>query len=158
MERKKDRREKIDNTERRKINRREKEFILPLKVYLSDTNAFGNVYFAKYFEWQGKAREDWFNYIMQEKSLVLMQEYKMATVEASHQYKHECLPFDEVELSLKIRFSKMCLYFTFIFRFKNTKDIIGIGKQKIAFISNKTNKLSEVPLEIIEQAKKHRMI
>ena len=30
-------------------------------IYLKDSNAFMNTYFARYFEWQGVCRERWFH-------------------------------------------------------------------------------------------------
>lgn len=31
-----------------------------LTPFLKDSNAYGNIYFARYFEWQGICREMWF--------------------------------------------------------------------------------------------------
>lgn len=149
-----DRRKTKVDFSRRKFNKRGREFVFPLTVYLSDTNAVGNVYFAKYFEWQGKTREDWFNWVMGDDFETFMRTYKMITVEASHKYKQECLTFDKVEIGFKVEFTKMCVLTTFNFRFKNTKNIIGIGHQKIAFKDFSTDKLVEVPSVLRERAKK----
>ncbi len=143
-----DRREN-PNFKERKVNRRKKEFVFPLTVYLSDTNAYGNVYFAKYIEWQGKAREDWFKTLFRDKADAFMQKYKMVTAEVSHKYKHECLPFDKVELGIIVEPTKMCLHFHFEFRFVDTKQIIGEGYQKIAFRKFNTNEIVPVPEEAI---------
>jgi enediyne core biosynthesis thioesterase len=37
-----------------------KTFKHSIDVYLKDSNATGNIYFARYFEWQGICREKWF--------------------------------------------------------------------------------------------------
>ena len=152
--RKDDRRRNNIDFSRRKFNKRGKEFVFPLTVYLSDTNAVGNVYFAQYFIWQGKVREDWFKWVIGDDFEIFMKTYKMITVEAHHKYKYECLAFDEVEIGFQVEFTKMCVLTTFNFRFKNTKKLIGIGHQKIAFKSFVTDKLVPVPNILVENATK----
>lgn len=39
----------------------EKTFHHVMDIYLKDSNAFMNTYFARYFEWQGVCRERWFH-------------------------------------------------------------------------------------------------
>src|SRR5436189_1700927 len=55
-----DRRNYDVDFDRRCFDRRDRAFVFQKTVYLSDTNAFGNTYFAKYFEWQGMVRESFF--------------------------------------------------------------------------------------------------
>ena len=50
----------------RQFLRREKLFIYERRIYLSDTNSFQNVYFAKYYEFLGEAREELLRYLMKE--------------------------------------------------------------------------------------------
>jgi acyl-CoA thioesterase FadM len=157
-ERKIERRKQTVDYNRRKFVRRGREFVFPLKVYLSDTNAFGNVYFAQYFIWQGKTREDWLSWVMGEEAGPLMQKYKMATVEASHKYRHECLAFQNVEIGLVATLTRMSVRLVFNFRFKGTNKIVGIGNQKIAFIDHITNKLVPVPIELKRNMKKLKTV
>jgi acyl-CoA thioesterase FadM len=152
-ERKIERRKQNVDYNRRKFVRRGREFVFPLKVYLSDTNAFGNVYFAQYFIWQGKTREDWFSWLMGEQAGPLMQRYKMATVEASHKYRHETLAFQQVEIGLLVNLKRMTLELIFNFRFRGTNKPVGTGRQKIAFIDSNTNKLVPVPDELRKRIK-----
>ncbi|BCG03135.1 hypothetical protein PPGU19_077030 (plasmid) [Paraburkholderia sp. PGU19] len=39
----------------------QKTFHHVIDIYLKDSNAFMNTYFARYFEWQGVCRERWFH-------------------------------------------------------------------------------------------------
>lgn len=58
-----------------------KEFNFSKTVYLSDTNMEGNVYFARYFNWQGEAREEFYR---QHYPLHLLQSgLKLITVNAT---------------------------------------------------------------------------
>src|SRR5437762_1629723 len=84
------------NTDRRNIgiefnrrcyDRRDRAFVFLKTVYLSDTNAFGNTYFAKYFEWQGMARESFFNRVLfPDQQAFLASGIKLITAEAEHKY------------------------------------------------------------------------
>ena len=56
-----------------------KTIILP---YLKDTNLYGNIYFARYFEWQGVVREA-FLYECLNNQLNLLNDYILVTKSAS---------------------------------------------------------------------------
>ena len=119
---------------------KEKEFIFELVVYLKDTNLFGNAYFASYFDWQGKAREEFFRKIIGGEKSFLTTGIKLVTIEASMQYKKEVTLFDEVQVRLRVDNIKVAtfeLFFTYIN--KKTSDIIATGKQKIGFADSSYN-------------------
>ena len=106
-------------------------FEFKIKALLGDTNAVGNVYFAKYIDWQGKAREILFNSIFGAESLNIMSKYKMITKEVSHKYIEEVLPFEDIVIKIKVDNNKLTTILNFIF-YKNDK-VIGRGFQKLAF-------------------------
>jgi YbgC/YbaW family acyl-CoA thioester hydrolase len=112
----------------------EKEFVFEKTAYLHDTNIFGNVYFARYFEWQGMAREEFFRQVMPNIQQFLKSGIRLVTIEASMQYKKEVTLFDQVLIKLTVdnlKISTFDLIFTFVN--KNTNDVIATGKQKIGF-------------------------
>lgn len=112
----------------------EKEFVFEKIVYLHDTNIFGNVYFARYFEWQGMAREEFLRQIMPNIQQFLKSGIRLVTIEASIQYKKEATLFDQVLIKLKVdnlKISTFDLIFTYVNR--NTNEVIAVGKQKIGF-------------------------
>ncbi|MFA5894000.1 MAG: acyl-CoA thioesterase [Candidatus Margulisiibacteriota bacterium] len=112
----------------------EKEFVFEKTAYLHDTNLFGNVYFARYFEWQGMAREEFFRQVMPNIQQFLKSGIRLVTIDASMQYKKEVTLFDQVLIKLAVdnlKISTFDLIFTFVN--KNTNDVIATGKQKIGF-------------------------
>jgi enediyne biosynthesis thioesterase len=68
-------------------------------VTFSDTNVVGNVYFARYLDWQGRCRE----MFLAEHARDFAQEVAdgkllLVTVSCEMEYFEECFPFDEVTL------------------------------------------------------------
>lgn len=125
-----------------------KKFIFEKTVYLSDTNAEGNVYFAKFFEWQGQAREEFFKKI---RPNFLQEGIKLITVEAYSKYLHECRLFDEVEIIIKIsQLRKASIKMNFTFINKKTKEKVAEGYQIIAYADIK-GKIERIPPEIREK-------
>jgi len=115
----------------------EKEFIFKKTVYLTDTNLFGNAYFARYFDWQGMAREEFFKQLVGENTNFFQQGIKLVTLEASIKYHHEVTLFDEVIIKVKptnIKIATFCLIFTYLN--KITGKLTAEGHQKIGFIDS----------------------
>ncbi len=64
------------------------------ELYLKDSNAYGNIYFAKHFEWQGVLREAWFSKCIFENMLAL--EGAFITKTAHIDYMAPVYPFESV--------------------------------------------------------------
>jgi len=128
-----------------------KVFIFEKTVYLSDTNMEGNVYFARYFEWQGEAREALFQKYF---PISLFQNgYKLITVNASTEYKSSSYLYDEIliEVSMaNIKHLSVQLIFKMIN--KNTKQLIALGSQKIA-LANPEGEVIVIPEELLAIAR-----
>ena len=154
-----DRRQNAENREQRKVNVREHEFIFRTTFFLEETNMFGNVYFANFFLMQGKCRESWLRYIVDPQLLPeMMQKYKMCTIHAEMDYKHEGLAFDDITIKLRSAISDKGLGLHFLFTFMKGETILGHGTQKIGFVDNETNKLTKVPAKIIEGMQKYNLL
>jgi enediyne core biosynthesis thioesterase len=126
-----------------------KKFSLDLRVYLKDTNLFGNVYFANYFYWQGMAREEFFRQVAPDPMFFVNKKITMVTIEAGMKFKKEALLFDEVVIEVKIANPKITTFeLVFIFTNKNSGELLGEGRQKIGFI-DKHNKVIPIPKELI---------
>ncbi|NKE70915.1 acyl-CoA thioesterase [Candidatus Manganitrophus noduliformans] len=109
------------------------KFIFRRRVYLSDTNAQGNVYFAKYFEWQGDAREEFFRTAVPIHESFFSAGYRLLTVEASLEYKGEAKLYDEVEITITVGWIRRAsAELKFIFSNAETGSTIAVGKQIIA--------------------------
>ncbi len=129
-------------------------FILELAVFLKDTNAFGNTYFSRYFDWQGMAREAYFSTVRNFRE-ILQNGTKLITKRASNEYMHESLPFDEIVIVVNNRNIKKCSFdmlFTFIN--KNTGRILAKGEQTLTFADHR-GKLIRIPQGIVDVIKQH---
>ncbi len=123
----------------------DKEFVFEKKVYLGSTNLFGNVYFARYFDWQGEAREAFFQQVMPDALAVFRSGIKFVTIEASIKYSKETLVFDEIMIKVRpedFKVTTVNLIFTYLN--KKTGDLIATGKQKIGFVDSQ-NKVIPLP-------------
>ena len=126
-----------------------KKFSLDLRVYLKDTNLFGNVYFANYFYWQGVAREEFFRQVTPDPMFFVNRKITMVTIEAGMKFKKEALLFDEIEIEVRIAKPKITTFeLIFIFTNKKSRELLGEGRQKIGFI-DAHNKVIPIPKELI---------
>ncbi|MHB9154598.1 MAG: acyl-CoA thioesterase [Endomicrobiales bacterium] len=120
-------------------------------VYLSDTNAEGNVYFSRYFEWHGQAREAFLvSCIPNIMEIIKSSGMVMLTCEAHNSYFKSAYLFDELSIYITIQNLKHAS-FDLVFETKNAKtnELISKGWQKIAF-GNGVGKIIPVP-DIIKQ-------
>lgn len=126
-----------------------KEFNFEKTVYLEDTNAFGNVYFARYFDWQGTAREEFFKQIMPDPKSLMESGIKFITISASMEYQKEAVLFDEIIINVKPTKVKITT-FELIFRFikKGNQEVIAEGRQKIGF-ADSSGKVTAIPTQIL---------
>ncbi len=124
----------------------QKVFTYHKTVFLKDTNAEGNVYFARYFEWQGEAREDFFRHAVPDHMELLSSGTKLITVHSWIKHEHESYVFDEVIIGVRTTsLKKMSMELSFEFVNINTRKIIAIGGQKLAFADKNGNLISIPP-------------
>lgn len=126
----------------------EKAFLFSKTVFLCDTNAEGNVYFASYFEWQGMAREDYFRHAVPDHMEIMKSGTKLVTVNAWLKYEHETCLFDEILIKVQtLALEKMLMELGFTYINKRTEQVVAIGGQKLAF-ANQEGRLIPVPNSI----------
>ncbi len=124
-------------------------FCHSIDVYLKDSNATGNVYFARHFEWQGVCRERWFHQCIQEDMLQGIGVF--ITKSARQEYMHETFAFQKVECYLNTYNIRNCS-FSLQFRFEVAGEVVGIGHQEIVFAGH-DKKIKKLPADIIEKVK-----
>ncbi len=133
---------------------RQQEFVFQKRVFLADTNAEGNVYFAHYFEWQGQAREEFFRENVPDHMEILRSGTRLITVNAWMTFKQSVYLFDEILVDVKTtRLKQMTLELVFIFTHKTSREIIAHGGQKLAF-SDVNGTSIPIPPSIRENAKR----
>lgn len=127
-----------------------RKFIFQKRVYLSDTNAQGNVYFARIFEWQGEAREEYLRVAVPDHEILFKSGLRLLTVEAAAEYKGEARLYDEVEIIITVAWIRRAS-FQLNFNIVNaqTMQSLSIGKQLIT-CANPDGKPIAIPLQIKE--------
>lgn len=128
----------------------EREFTFEKTVYLTDTNAFGNTYFARYFDWQGMAREEFFRTIAGDYKRFLDARIKFITIEASIKYHSESILFDTVIIKVSPCNVKVTTFeLVFTYTNKSTGKLIAEGRQKIGFADAKGDVIP-IPEELLK--------
>jgi acyl-CoA thioesterase FadM len=124
-----------------------KNFIFNKTLYLTDTNALGNAYFARYFDWQGMAREEFMRRIIPDPIAFFRSGMKIFTINASMEYKAELGLYDEIEIEVKTSNIKRASFeLNFSFTNKNTSALIAVGSQRLAFVGP-DGRIVPIPLE-----------
>jgi len=152
-ERGSDRRQTVIDYERRQFNRRGREFLFRKTVYLTDTNATGNTYFANYFDWQGMVREEFVRFIMPDCQAFFESGIKLITLEASMKYYYESALFDDLLIKMRLgELKKTNVELLFQFFNQKTGKLLSEGKQRIAF-ATAAGRYIPVPAELLLAAK-----
>jgi enediyne biosynthesis thioesterase len=116
-----------------------------LTIYLKDSNAYGNTYFARYFEWQGVCRERWFYECVAPD--MLQAEGVFITKHAQQDYVHETFPFQEIRCELNSYDIRKCSFWL-EFRFYSGASLVSVGRQQIVF-ANHAKVISALPAHVI---------
>ncbi|MDB2550531.1 thioesterase family protein [Rickettsiales bacterium] len=109
-----------------------KKFIYNFTSYLKDSNAYGNIYFASYFEWQGMCREEFFKQKIRHD--FLKNEGVLITKTAHIDYITESSPFTKIKSELTVVDLKK-LSFIINIAFYDGEKLIAKGYQKICLIN-----------------------
>ncbi|MFW2372262.1 MAG: acyl-CoA thioesterase [Gammaproteobacteria bacterium] len=125
---------------------------LEMTPYLKDSNAYGNIYFARYFEWQGLCREKWFSECICPNMFEL--EGSLVTKSAHNDYVASIVPFQRIRCLLSTRNIKSAS-FELVFRFYDfdTNQLLSKGGQKIALIGHESKRLVRFPNDLLDKVK-----
>ena len=130
------------------------KFVFQKIVYLTDTNAEGNTYFARYFDWQGMAREEFLRKNVPEHKAIAQYGIRIITTNAWMVYQSESVLFDEIEIEVNTANVKpMSLELVFTFTNKTSGKSLGRGGEKLAFAS-KEGELIPIPPPIQSNAQR----
>jgi acyl-CoA thioesterase FadM len=120
-----------------------------LTIYLKDSNAYGNTYFARYFEWQGICREKWFFECISRD--MLQKEGVFITKHAEQDYLQETFPL-EISCELNAYDVRKCSFWL-EFRFYADGKPVSVGRQQIVF-ANHAKQITALPA-VIERVKQY---
>ena len=132
----------------------QKTFHHVIDIYLKDSNAFMNTYFARYFEWQGICRERWFHECIHGNLLAAGGTF--VTKRAHQEYVEETFPFQRVDCHLNTFQVRQCSAYL-LFRFSVEGRPVSLGYQQIVF-AGKDKRITCFPREIIERVKEYELI
>ncbi|MBL8590027.1 MAG: acyl-CoA thioesterase [Methylobacteriaceae bacterium] len=124
-------------------------FVLHLQPTYDDTNSVGNVYFANYIRWVGKARELFFNHCMPDFDLKTTPFY-ILTHSLKHDFRREAKEFESI--TVKIRISQYNRKFVELEHeiYSDSQGLLGRGAQSLMFADSKTYALVDFPRPVIE--------
>lgn len=128
-----------------------KTFRHSIDICLKDSNAYGNTYFARYFEWQGVCREQWFYRCI---SSDMLQTKGVFITKCAHQnYAHETFPFQTVQCHLNSFEIKSCSFYLQFSFFVNDV-LISTGYQQLVF-ANHNKKIVRLPQYVIDEIRRY---
>ncbi len=128
-----------------------KTFRQTIDVFLKDSNAVGNTYFSRYFEWQGICREQWYFKCF---PFDMLQSKGVFVTKCAHQdYVHETYPFQKVECLVNAYNVKQCS-FNLLFRFHVDGKEVSRGYQQIVF-ADRNKKIIKLPAGIREMIREY---
>ncbi|MBB2964616.1 thioesterase family protein [Methylobacterium sp. R2-1] len=124
-------------------------FVLNLTPTYDDTNSVGNVYFANYVRWVGKARELFFNTCMPDFDLKST-EFYVLTKSFQHDFRREAAEFEPITVRIRIA-SHNRKFVTLAHEIHSgLNGLLGRGEQSLMFVDTVQYRPLDIPRTIIE--------
>lgn len=119
-------------------------FVYRTQVYIGDATPFGQAYFARYFDWQGRAREEFLQFVLPT-SEALLQSFRIVTVEASVRYKQELLLHEALAIEVRItELTRASVQLQFLYRNETSGQLVAEGVQRLVF-TDQTGRILPLP-------------
>lgn len=129
-------------------------FVYHTLVYIGDATPFGQAYFARYFEWQGRAREEFFQAIVPSAKL-LLESFRIVTWEASVRYQRELLLHEPVAVEIRIaEVTRASVVLRFTYR-NGHGAVAAEGRQRIVF-TDQAGRIMPLPNDVKIRALAYR--
>ncbi len=123
------------------------------ETYLKDSNAYTNIYFSRYFEWQGICRESWFQKCITRD--LLQSEGVLITKTAHNDYLRETFPFQNIKCLLNTYHVKQCSFYI-VFRFFENGELISNAYQQVVF-ADLNKRITRFPEFIIKKVRQYEI-
>ena len=123
-------------------------FVMRVVPTYDDTNSVGNVYFANYVRWIGKARELFFNACMPNFDLETTR-YYVLTRSFQHDFRREIAEFEPV--TIRIRITNHNRKFVTLGHeiISERLGLLGRGEQSLMFVDRESFKPLDIPVDIV---------
>jgi len=126
-------------------------FVYRTLVYIGDATPFGQAYFARYFEWQGRAREEFFQAIVPSATM-LLESFRIVTAEASVSYRQELVLYEPVAIEVRIRdLTRASVSLRFTYRNPAKDTVVAEGLQRLVF-TDQHGRIVPLPDEVCRRA------
>jgi len=125
-----------------------KWFEIRLTATYSDTNSVGNVYFANYVSWVGKARELFFRRCMPNFDLKQTPFY-ILTRSFNHKFIREAREFEEIIVRLRIKTYNRKFVKLEHQLFNSARELLGEGEQSLMFVTTDNYSLTDIPSDVV---------
>jgi len=124
-------------------------FVLHMLPTYDDTNSVGNVYFANYLRWVGKARELFFNACMPGFNLD-QTDFYVLTRSIHHDFRREAREFDPITVRIRIA-SHNRKFVTLAHEIHSeAHGLLGRGDQSLMFVDTENFHPLDIPRSIVE--------
>ncbi len=130
-----------------------KTFTHTIDIYLKDSNAYANTYFARYFEWQGVCRERWFFQCIS--ADMLRDQGVFITKHAQQDYLRETFPFQSVECRMNTFEIRRCSFWL-RFQFLVDGTVVATGRQQIVFADHE-RRIAPLPDPVLARVKQYEL-
>lgn len=124
-----------------------------IELYLKDSNAYGNTYFSRYFEWQGICRERWFQRCIAED--MLQSVGILVTKHAEQDFLRETFPFQRINCRLNTYNIRRCSA-NLLFRFYVGRDLVAIGRQQL-LLADHQRRIIPFPKEVMDRVRRYQL-
>lgn len=123
-------------------------FVMRMVPTYDDTNSVGNVYFANYMRWVGKARELFFNHCMPEFDLASTSFYVL-TRSFQHDFRREAQEFEPIMVRIRIETHNRKFVTLAHEIHSENQGLLGRGSQSLMFVDTKDYRPLDIPASII---------
>jgi acyl-CoA thioesterase FadM len=123
-------------------------FVMQLTPTYDDTNSVGNIYFANYIRWVGKARELFFNVCAPDFDLKKTR-YYVLTRSFTHNFRRETREFEPI--TVRIRVSSLNRKFVTLDHeiYGSVQGLLGSGAQTLMFVDTTNYRPLDIPGEML---------
>lgn len=126
-----------------------RDFVIRLTPTYDDTNSVGNVYFANYVRWVGKARELFFNTCVPGFDIAST-EFYILTKSFQHDFRREAREFEPLTVRIRVKHSNRKFVTLEHEIHSTTQGLLGRGEQSLMFVDTKTYRPLDIPRSIVE--------
>ena len=123
-------------------------FVMHTMPTYDDTNSVGNVYFANYVRWIGKARELFFNVCMPDFDLKSTN-YYVLTRSFQHEFRREAAEFEPVKVRIRIAGHNRKFVTLSHEIYSEEHGMLGRGEQSLMFVDTSSYRPLDIPGDII---------